>query len=543
MADFLTPDQFAGRAGIYNGEIQNFESALQSVFDSIASSIREGYDSRGDTPSSALQRNLAAAEAQQKQLNTLSTFDFDAMMTDIGRQYVIAAREQQALAAKLAEDSSVSLFSDPVQAIINEFTLPWTRQELAGKNNQVATLKNQALELNSMMQNTASTYKASEQTMTAEIANDLANASRANIEERALRANAEAARLDIDKVKEAREADRYKLEMWKMASDKEYQDFQKQNSLEHLAMTRKQYEMSVERFNREREKDADEQKDKKFMVNTVNAAITKVGGTPLSEEDVGRRFRVQDPYVKMLFETGLRLRFSPDGDGSVALNPVGRLNFEEKFGLGATTVAQKELVQLNREAYKKVTDADPHLRQNPQLLADKSQEQLAKEFDEKQKKIRPLDETNPAKPVAYGTMAESEFAKTSPLWKQYVAPILAATPGKERETINFNSILSPMLADAAQGKISPSKIAEFLVDAAHVSMHQNSAENKFKFFMGFDQTRLRYEMTNSGAFSNGTTFVELTNQSEVERYVAKRIFETVRKNRPDNFNVLYNLQK
>lgn len=36
------------------------------------------------------------------------------------------------------------------------------------------------------------------------------------------------------------------------------------------------------------------------MVNTVNAAITKVGGTPLSEEDVGRRFRVQDPYVKML---------------------------------------------------------------------------------------------------------------------------------------------------------------------------------------------------------------------------------------------------
>ena len=91
MADFLSPEQFAKRSGIYNEEIQNNQSALQAVFDAMATNIRGGYDSRGDTPASALQRNLAAAEAQRKQLNTLSTFDFDAMMTDIGRQYVVAA--------------------------------------------------------------------------------------------------------------------------------------------------------------------------------------------------------------------------------------------------------------------------------------------------------------------------------------------------------------------------------------------------------------------------------------------------------------------
>ena len=523
MADFLTPEQFAGRAGIYNEEIQNNQSALQSVFDAIATNIRAGYDSRGDTPASALQRNLAAAEAQQKQLNTLSTFDFDAMMTDIGRQYVIAAREQQALAAKLAEDSSVSLFSNPLQAIVNEFTLPWTRQELAGKNNQVATLKNQALELNSMMQNTASTYKASEQTMTAEIANDLANAARANIEERALRANAEAARLDIDKVKEAREADKIKLETWKMNADQEHQKTVEANSAESLRINREHLQMSLDRARKEIEKEQGEEKTKQFLVDTVNLAIEKAGGKPLSLDEVGRRFALNDPYIKTLFESGLMVRNSPNGDGSIAQSPAGRLAFFDKFGNPANSDDQKELVKMNREAYTVAVKSNPELKKDHQALSDATQIELFKEFNERQMRIRSKDETNPARPVSYGTIAMSNFGKTDPLWATYVVPRMAVDPEMAAgKTINFNSIVASMLPDVENGKLSPSKAADFITDLSTASIYNNNALNRIPFFTGFKQTQMRYELESPTGMT--TDFYKLTDKTAMEEYFVKKAF-------------------
>lgn len=523
MADFLTPEQFAGRAGIYNEEIQNAESALQSVFDSIASSIRGGYDSRGDTPASVLQRNLAQAEAQQKQLATLSTFDFDAMMTDIGRQYVVAAREQQALAAKVAEDSSVSLFSDPLQAIINEFTLPWTRQELAGKTNQVATLKNQALELNSMMQNTASTYKASEQTMTAEIANDLANAARANIEERALRANAEAARLAIDKVKEAREADKIKLEAWKMNADQEHQKTVEANSAESLRINREHLQMSLDRARKEIEKEQGEEKTKQFLVDTVNLAIEKAGGKPLSLDEVGRRFALNDPYIKTLFESGLMVRNSPNGDGSIAQSPAGRLAFFDKFGNPANSDDQKELVKMNREAYTVAVKSNPELKKDHQALSDATQIELFKEFNERQMRIRSKDETNPARPVSYGTIAMSNFGKTDPLWATYVVPRMAVDPEMAAgKTINFNSIVASMLPDVENGKLSPSKAADFITDLSTASIYNNNALNRIPFFTGFKQTQMRYELESPTGMT--TDFYKLTDKTAMEEYFVKKAF-------------------
>lgn len=523
MADFLTPEQFAGRAGIYNEEIQNNQSALQSVFDAIATNIRAGYDSRGDTPASALQRNLAAAEAQQKQLNTLSTFDFDAMMTDIGRQYVTAAREQQALAAKLAEDSSVSLFSNPLQAIVNEFTLPWTRQELAGKNNQVATLKNQALELNSMMQNTASTYKASEQTMTAEIANDLANAARANIEERALRANAEAARLDIDKVKEAREADKIKLETWKMNADQEHQKTVEANSAESLRINREHLQMSLDRARKEIEKEQGEEKTKQFLVDTVNLAIEKAGGKPLSLDEVGRRFALNDPYIKTLFESGLMVRNSPNGDGSIAQSPAGRLAFFDKFGNPANSDDQKELVKMNREAYTVAVKSNPELKKDHQALSDATQIELFKEFNERQMRIRSKDETNPARPVSYGTIAMSNFGKTDPLWATYVVPRMAVDPEMAAgKTINFNSIVASMLPDVENGKLSPSKAADFITDLSTASIYNNNALNRIPFFTGFKQTQMRYELESPTGMT--TDFYKLTDKTAMEEYFVKKAF-------------------
>lgn len=540
MADFLTPEQFANRSGIYNEEIQNNQSALQAVFDAIATNIRGGYDSRGDTPSSALQRNLAAAEAQQKQLNALSTFDFDAMMTDIGRQYVTAAREQQALAAKLAEDSSVSLFSDPLQAIVNEFTLPWTRQELAGKNNQVATLKNQALELNSMMQNTASTYKASEQTMTAEIANDLANASRANIEERALRANAEAARLDIDKVKEAREADKIKLETWKMNADQEHQKTVEANSAESLRINREHLQMSLDRARKETEKEQGEEKTKQFLVDTVNLAIEKAGGKPLSLDEVGRRFALNDPYIKTLFESGLMVRNSPSGDGSIAQSPAGRLAFFDKFGNPANSDDQKELVKMNREAYTVAVKSNPELKKDHQALSDATQIELFKEFNERQMRIRSKDETNPARPVSYGTIAMSNFGKTDPLWATYVVPRMAVDPEMAAgKTINFNSIVASMLPDVENGKLSPSKAANFITDLSTASIYNNNALNRIPFFTGFKQTQMRYELESPTGFT--TDFYKLTDKTAMEEYFVKKAFYSrLMKVLPDSgMNLLY----
>lgn len=523
MADFLTPEQFANRSGIYNEEIQNNQSALQAVFDAIATNIRGGYDSRGDTPSSALQRNLAAAEAQQKQLNALSTFDFDAMMTDIGRQYVTAAREQQALAAKLAEDSSVSLFSDPVQAIINEFTLPWTRQELAGKNNQVATLKNQALELNSMMQNTASTYKASEQTMTAEIANDLANASRANIEERALRANAEAARLDIDKVKEAREADKMKLEAWKMNADQEHQKTQEANSAESLRISREHLQLSVDKAKKELEKEGEDTKTKQFLVDTVNLAIEKAGGKVLTLDEVGRRFALNDPYIKTLFESGLMVRNSPNGEGSIAQSPAGRLAFFDKFGNPANTDDQKELVKMNRDAYLATIKNNPDIKKDHQALADATQVELAKEFNDRQLRIRAKDETNPARPVSYGTIATSELGKTNPLWNSYVVPRMAIDPEMAAgKTMNFNSIIASMLPDIETGKLSATRAADFITDLATSSIAQNNALNRIPFFTGTKQTQMRYELESPTGMT--TDFYKLTDKTAMEEYFVKKAF-------------------
>lgn len=540
MADFLTPEQFANRSGIYNEEIQNNQSALQAVFDAMATNIRGGYDSRGDTPASALQRNLAAAEAQQKQLNTLSTFDFDAMMTDIGRQYVVAAREQQALAAQLAEDSSVSLFSNPLQAIVNEFTIPWTRQELAGKNNQVATLKNQALELNSMMQNTASTYKASEQTMTAEIANDLANASRANIEERALRANAEAAKLDIDKVKEAREADKIKLEMWKMNADRDHQKTLESNSAESLRINREHLQLSLDRAKKEIEKEQGEEKTKQFLVDTVNLAIEKAGGKPLSLDEVGRRFALNDPYIKTLFESGLMVRNSPNGDGSIAQSPAGRLAFFDKFGNPANSDDQKELVKMNREAYTVAVKSNPELKKDHQALSDATQIELFKEFNERQMRIRSKDETNPARPVSYGTIAMSNFGKTDPLWATYVVPRMAVDPEMAAgKTINFNSIVASMLPDVENGKLSPSKAANFITDLSTASIYNNNALNRIPFFTGFKQTQMRYELESPTGFT--TDFYKLTDKTAMEEYFVKKAFYSrLMKVLPDSgMNLLY----
>lgn len=540
MADFLSPEQFAKRSGIYNEEIQNNQSALQAVFDAMATNIRGGYDSRGDTPASALQRNLAAAEAQRKQLNTLSTFDFDAMMTDIGRQYVVAAREQQALAAQLAEDSSVSLFSNPLQAIVNEFTIPWTRQELAGKNNQVATLKNQALELNSMMQNTASTYKASEQTMTAEIANDLANASRANIEERALRANAEAVKLDIDKVKEAREADKIKLEMWKMNADRDHQKTLESNSAESLRINREHLQLSLDRAKKETEKEQGEEKTKQFLVDTVNLAIEKAGGKPLSLDEVGRRFSLNDPYIKTLFESGLMVRNSPNGDGSIAQSPAGRLAFFDKFGNPANSDDQKELVKMNREAYTVAVKSNPELKKDHQALSDATQIELFKEFNERQMRIRSKDETNPARPVSYGTIAMSNFGKTDPLWATYVVPRMAVDPEMAAgKTINFNSIVASMLPDVEKGKLSPSKAADFITDLSTASIYNNNALNRIPFFTGFKQTQMRYELESPTGFT--TDFYKLTDKTAMEEYFVKKAFYSrLMKVLPDSgMNLLY----
>ena len=64
------------------------------------------------------------------------------------RQQTMQSRE---LSAKIAQDSAVSLFDDPLTAIANAFTLPWDQQALEGVNTQIAATQKAMTNLHTHM--------------------------------------------------------------------------------------------------------------------------------------------------------------------------------------------------------------------------------------------------------------------------------------------------------------------------------------------------------------------------------------------------------
>ena len=106
----------------------------------------------GETAASLLARRQGELQAQGIVQRVNAATNTEAMLVSLGQDLQKFTQQRQQLDQKIATDSAVSLWDDPLTALANAFTLPWDEQARDAVDKQVKDTENGIAAINSSMQ-------------------------------------------------------------------------------------------------------------------------------------------------------------------------------------------------------------------------------------------------------------------------------------------------------------------------------------------------------------------------------------------------------
>lgn len=417
-----------------------------------------------DTPMTVRSRALEQynAELQNNNIAIEAGFNQD-MAIDIRaimlRDIRDTGLQMRAVSNKLAEDKAVSLFDDPVLAVMNAFTIPWTEQELEGLASTQANRKKTLDDITSGVTASAQAQNAIKKTLTLDAINDQTKALEGMVANQKRKLSIDLLGNNLQGIKFAMDADHKQLTI---ASElNKYLNDERNYSL-HL----KQVNAQLEQRDWVKEERENEKKAFEDRLKFVNLALAKNGAPQISS--------IYDLKSKMMTADGKKLvddltdkgRLLADGrmsalytDGDPG-NVASYVRFQQGINKVPKTRDQEEFRSLMIIAYN---NGQAHKKDGVELTAEKY---LADQFADKYSVIKQGDDTNPNRAQTFTTMAERAARTTDPKFRQVFAAAIAPNISDANKSVSAHpALVGPMVAKAvAEGKVSPNDGAMFLAD-------------------------------------------------------------------------------
>lgn len=484
LTGLLSPKAFAARQTEAATALDAALARKQQTLDEAAQAAARGTDANGNTAITIGTQLLSKLETQRQVKKIRQDMDYDALLSDMSQVRAQAMRRHTELSQQVEKDKSVSLFEDPLQALINSFTLPWDQQELKGVEGTLTSTSYNIEKLNADMQQSAKTAVAMEETWTLEAAKSAAQGVAQNIISKAKNLEAQAAQVGADRLSHVMQYNSQQLQAYHtsrtMANDEE-----------RMRMSRETHKLQVDQYNRALKKDLEVEQAKKLDLSIINEGLKDLGGGQLTEEMYTYRSLNKDPKLDLLRSRGIALRMAPkestSGMSSVPAiggDPVERGELAEIVNLQYTTAAQKALHAAEIGAINNART----VAKSKNDLAQVSNKYFTDRVVALQDAIKPGDESNPMAPVPWKSIGSTPLMQTNPLWKKYIEPQI----GEFEATRNMdpNRMLHILTKAAIQDKVSLSDVAKTIRDAAQMSASLNTEYNQFEKYFGFKQTRM-----------------------------------------------------
>jgi len=416
------------------------------------------------------------------------------------------ATQQRQLTTKIAQDSAVSLFDDPLSAIANAFTLPWDEQALAGINTKMTVTADHMGKLHNHVQQSAKTADVISTKVTEASLALVASAAEALQVKTAAKAGLDAARAGADAVQLALTADSKVLEL-------RMKERQIAQADEQMEMARKREERQIAILDKQMKDQADKETGDALAFQYANAALIKEGKNPLTLDNYKMWKGTSAEFLNTLITKGMQLAVNGNEKYSQGATIEERFKWQSTIGWKPETPQQETVMMMQAEAVRQASEMP---------LADKKQipaqanNMFVKNFRAGQDAIR---EGSPFSAPSLSVMAQSRVGQ-HPLWQKYIAPTITDT--------NKSAPLDPAFVlevgkKALLDRAMPSKeIARFISDAYRQAVEINNATHHFHKITGMSQERYGARVDLNG-WQPGKDTVEMTDPVKVQAAIQKMV--------------------
>jgi hypothetical protein len=460
-----------------------------------------------DTPMTVRSRALEQynAELQNNNIAIKAGFNQD-MAIDIRaimlRDIHDIGLQMREVSNKLAADKAVSLFDDPLLAVMNAFTIPWTEQELEGLASTQANRKKTLDDSTSGVTASAQAQNAIKKTLTLDAINNQTKALEGMVANQKRKLSTDLLTNNVAGIKFAMDADHKQLTF--AAELNKYLNDERNYSL-HL----KQANAVMEQRDWALEERVNEKKASEDRLKFVNLALDK-NGVPTIASIYDLKAKMQTPEGKKLVDDltdkGRLLadsKLSPlytDGDPG---NIKSYIQHWERTGKPANTPESQEFVKLMYKAYNN-GQTQKGKREGVELTGE---QYLAEKFAEKFNTVSKDDGANPNRAQTFTTMADRAARTTDPKFRQVFAIAVAPNISDSNKTVSAHpELVGPMVVDAVKaGKVSPNDAAMFLADFYTASTQIATEISKVREWTGKTFTGFSSEVTVSGTIGKQLT--------------------------------------
>jgi PIN domain nuclease of toxin-antitoxin system len=467
-----------------------------------------------ETPVTLLAKQNAALESQQKKQEIKKATDFDRLSIVLGQDLAAMANEQRAITQKIKEDSSVSLFDDPLLALANAFTLPWDEQALRGVTTKIDTTRKAMESINTHVQNSAKTVDATEEAITAAGVADTSTAIETLFKMKSADARIKAAQLNGQAIEQI-------LRLDGVAADAYMKSRQMADMEENRRLRADQAARQNKIFDAQMQKITDEKESEAIMLRLANSALRAEGKNTL---DISR-FKLYKATSAAFLDTLVRK--------GMDLEINGRENFshgatiDERFAYQQTlnwqpdpNKPQQEKVMLwQLEARNAAVVGTAGTGKEKSKAAGQNAEvAFGTRWKTEQQNI---SEGSPFRAPAYEVFAKhSPQIVSNPIWQKYIAPTLTSETAL-KQAVNEKVVLDAAVQAVLNKEMNSADAAAFVKSVFTTSVNLNNRLFEFKKIADREQTAYGVRLKAGNMFS-GKSY-NLIDETEVTAALTQQI--------------------
>lgn len=425
----------AGKAGTQLFNL-NIDSA---AVESNTASLMTALGTNSQIIDSAKQNaDLATQNARIKGANALGT-NLKAqgeVITGLSSDVLSLMQQKQVLAKTIADKQSVGLFDDPLQHVINLFTINDDIDKHNAVNEQLVSDQEQITKLNSMTQSIATTQNALNEPITAAAIDASAKNTAATAQINANKSTLEALKYNGAGITAALSAGKEALGAQFNALTAANSQQNIQIALDHLSLERQRFSWQQDEKRISDEARAKNTSTDDYILSQVNDGLQRMGQQPIpitspKAGNIVSLIKSNSPAAQTYVEAMLISQQSERAGGTTILAPnPARAAELLNANLIKTTPAQSQVVDILQTAATQVKAAGQAGTIN---LKDKSATDEAMKASSTQilsayaKRINPGDPSNPFQIPALGALINAApELQTLPVINKVIAPAIAA---------------------------------------------------------------------------------------------------------------------
>lgn len=500
MADFtdmLSPQEAAVRQAERQVDAEQFLELVRQQSEKLieASNAPQIIPGTGKTAGMLMQESQAQLETQNRVQKIAAATDWDNLAVTLGQDIAQLAHQQRAITSKIAKDSSVSFFDDPLTAIANAFTLPWDEQALAGVEKKLETTTRMANAAHNHVQQSASTADKIKTAITQENLAEQATALEAYQTRLAANARIEAAKTGADAIKQAMDMDGRALNIYMQAKSLAHSE-------EQMEMARSREERQMQLLDKQMKEVKAKEDSEAELLRYANMARTDAGMNQLDVKRFEIYKRTSAEYLDSLVRKGLEIEGIGADKVTFGSTIEDRFKYTNIIGWKPKTDQQMSIMLMQRDADKTV----------PPSVTDKKQRAVEangvfnKQFRSAQDDIREGSAFSAPSLEVYSRTATAN----NPIWQKYIAPTITE---ENKNTPMTPQYIRKVIGQAVVDKtVTSSQAAEFATEVFNRAMEINNTTHEFNKIAGQEQTKygVRMPIGISTSALIGTAFKGMT---------------------------------